>query len=350
MMKMASLMDYQQYAQDYLPKRLYSQLEDGAGDQVTKQANQEDFVRIKMKQRGMANMKYFKGPQTTILNGSPVSTPIGLGPLPMQGLYCYEGEVAAAQAARDLKIVYTLHSARSSKPIDEILAKSEGGYKLLMVSLSQNNQERQQIIEKYGGHKDIIGIVINLAVECQIDSFVRSTVTNEKDIYMVKEQQAAFTLEDLKSLKKQCEGIKKPLVVRGIMNKQDALLAAQNGANAIWISNQGGKGLDTQPSAISVLKSITKTLRQQNFSNVQIFIDGGFRRGTEVMKALALGANAVFLCRPIAYALAHKGSEGIKEMFEMLNEELKLSMALTDVMDVSKITEDQVIHSFRPKL
>lgn len=133
------------------------------------------------------------------------------------------------------------------------------------------------------------------------------------------------------------------------MNKEDGLLAVKNGANALWISNSGGRGLDTQPSTISVLKSISKAVRAAQ-PETQIFIDGGFRRGTDVIKALAMGANCVFLGRPLAWALSYKGKDGVKEMIEMLNEEFKLCMALTNTMEVNKISEECVIHSYRPKL
>lgn len=82
----------------------------------------------------------------------------------------------------------------------------------------------------------------------------------------------------------------------------------------------------------------------------EIFIDGGFRRGTEVLKALSLGASAVFLNKPIAWGLSYNGKDGVKDMIDMLNEELKLAMALTNSMDVTQITENRVIHSYRPKL
>ncbi len=90
------------------------------------------------------------------------------------------------------------------------------------------------------------------------------------------------------------------------MCKEDALIAVENGANAIWISNKGGKSLDTQPSTISVLKSISQAVKKAN-PKVEIYFDGGVRRGTDAMKALALGADFVFLGRPIAWALHFAG-------------------------------------------
>ena len=123
-LKMASLLDFRDYAQHTLAHRVFEALDDGAGDQVTKGLNTTDFVKIKLKQRGMANMKYFKGTQTRVLGGRhEVQTPIGLGPLPLQQTYHYDGECASALAARELGIPYTL-DVRSSYPVEQIISLS----------------------------------------------------------------------------------------------------------------------------------------------------------------------------------------------------------------------------------
>lgn len=95
---MASLLDFQDYARHTMSQKIFEALEDGAGDQVTKRLNEEDFVKIKIKQRGMANMKYFKGTQTKVF-GRELQTPIALGGVPWQKTYHYDGEAASAQAA-----------------------------------------------------------------------------------------------------------------------------------------------------------------------------------------------------------------------------------------------------------
>jgi (S)-2-hydroxy-acid oxidase len=123
-----------------------------------------------------------------------------------------------------------------------------------------------------------------------------------------------------------------PVIVKGIMNPEDALAAIDNGADAIWVSNNGGRILDTCPSTISILKSIStavRNLKDPKKSQTEIYLDGGIRRGTEVLKALAYGARAVFIGRPAIWGLARNGKEGVKEVIDILNEELKLSMVLT---------------------
>ena len=109
---------------------------------MTKHANEEDFVKIKLKQRGMANMTYFKGTDTTIL-GHKVAMPIGLGAIPEQQKFSYDGEVASAQAAKELGLVITLDASRSSKPLDEVLSESAGGLKMLRLNLSMSAESIQ---------------------------------------------------------------------------------------------------------------------------------------------------------------------------------------------------------------
>ncbi|CDW73041.1 hydroxyacid oxidase 2 (long chain) [Stylonychia lemnae] len=342
--RFASLLDYQNYAKNILSKNIYESLEDGNGDQVTKSENEEDFVRIKMKLRGMANMKYFKGIEKEF-NLKKVSSPIVMGNLPLQGRFCYDGEIAAAQAAKELGIIYTLDCHKSSKCQDQIMKESVGGAKILMLSPAQTGQKRTEIIEKFKTNQDVIAFAINLGLESQTDSYQKRHGKQDQDA--LEQSQSAFSLNDLKSLKISVGSL--PLIVKGIMNKEDALLAIQNGADAIWISNVGGRSLDTQPSAISVLKAISQTVRKAN-PQVQIFIDGGFRRGTEVIKAISLGADFVCLGRPIAWGLVFKGKDGLKEMIELLTEELKLGMVLTNNMSINEINENNVIHSYRYRL
>ena len=119
------------------------------------------------------------------------------------------------------------------------------------------------------------------------------------------------------------------------------------GADAIWVSNNGGRIIDTAPSTISVLPSIAKVVKEFNKKNnkkVEIYLDGGIRRGIDVMKALAFGARAVFVGRPAIYGLARSGKDGVKEVLEMLHEEFKLAMVLTHCMSIEEVTEEQVIH------
>lgn len=133
------------------------------------------------------------------------------------------------------------------------------------------------------------------------------------------------------------------------MTKEDADEALGHGADAIWISNGSQLKAHSSPSTISVLKYINQHVRSK-YPNAEIFIDSGIRRGTDALKCIAYGANAVFMSRPIMWALHYKGQEGCQELMSMFNEELKLAMALTHCLKLDHITEKQVIYQVRARL
>jgi (S)-2-hydroxy-acid oxidase len=128
----------------------------------------------------------------------------------------------------------------------------------------------------------------------------------------------AFTWEDIKGLKEICCGL--PLILKGIHCKEDALLAREHKVDAIWVSNHGGRQLDTIPASIEVLEECVEAVRG---SGMEVYFDGGVRRGTDVFKALALGANCVFIGRPVLYGLAVNGQAGVEKVLTILNDELK---------------------------
>ena len=139
------------------------------------------------------------------------------------------------------------------------------------------------------------------------------------------------------------------VVVKGVMCKEDGIQAISMGADAIYISNGCHKKAVGVPCTISVLKSIAQGVRAR-YPQAEIMIDSGSRRGTDVMKCLAYGANAVVLNRPIMWGLYFNGQNGVKSLCTMLNEELKLAMALTHCFKLEEITEQQVIHMVKPRL
>jgi len=174
------------------------------------------------------------------------------------------------------------------------------------------------------GNKDVIGYVLDFGLESKIDS------QNNKI-----NQSSQWKSSDISFVKSQTN---KPVVVKGIMSVEDALIAVKLGADAIWISNNGGRQMDTLPSTISVLKSISQAVNKTT-PKVEIYIDSGIRRGTDVAKCLALGASMCFIGRPVAWGLHFAGKEGVEQMLNTLHEEFKIVMVLTDSMEVSKITE-----------
>ncbi|KAJ2237232.1 Hydroxyacid oxidase 1, partial [Coemansia sp. RSA 475] len=127
-----------------------------------------------------------------------------------------------------------------------------------------------------------------------------------------------------------------PVLVKGILTAEDARLAVDAGVDGIIVSNHGGRQIDTAPATIDVLEEVCHAVA----GRVEVYLDGGVRRGTDVFKALALGATAVFLGRPVLWALSYNGEDGVVEMLDMINEELRLTMALAGCVNISDISRD----------
>ena len=135
-----------------------------------------------------------------------------------------------------------------------------------------------------------------------------------------------------------------PLVLKGILTGEDAELAVEHGADGVWVSNHGGRQLDRTAASIEVLDEVVRAVD----GRAEVYLDGGVRRGPEVLIALALGATAVFTARPFLYALACAGEAGVAKAFEILRDEIERSMALLGTPRVSDIGREHVAQRGRP--
>ena len=141
----------------------------------------------------------------------------------------------------------------------------------------------------------------------------------------------------------------KKLIFKGIMTAEDAAKALELGADAIWISNRQGMMQDTVASSINVLKKVSKVVKELN-PEVPVLFDGGVRRGSDMIKALALGADFCFIGQPAIWALQQAGSEGVNYMLEILKKEMEGNMILLDTLNVDQISEERNIAKIRPRL
>ena len=142
------------------------------------------------------------------------------------------------------------------------------------------------------------------------------------------------------------------MIAKGVMCKEDALIALKHGADAIFVSNHGARQLDTTPATLEVLEEVVEVLKGKN---IEILFDGGIRRGSDVLKALAIGANAVFIGRPILWGMAAGGEKGVTKVLSLINDELKNAMIATGCMSIEDIKREKVLYNenqllFRPKL
>lgn len=335
-----SLGDYEELARARLPPMVAAYVNGGAADEITLRENRAAFDRLKLATRTLRDMR---GAGTGLsLLGMALDHPILIAPVAYHRLVHPEGERATAEgagAARTAMVVSTQASlsledvaAAASAPLlfqlyiqpdrgftHALAARAEAaGYRALMVTVdapaSLRNREQRAAFRLPPGIEavNLRGMPPQPAQGRQI---------GQSPLFSGFLDNAA-TWEDISRLR---DATTLPLILKGILSPQDAREAIARGADAIAVSNHGGRVLDTLPATIEALPRIADAIS----GAVPLLLDGGIRRGTDIVKALALGASAVMVGRPILHALAAGGAPGVAHALHLLRAELEVAMALT---------------------
>ncbi|TQE08673.1 hypothetical protein C1H46_005657 [Malus baccata] len=316
--------EYQELARQALPKMYYDFHTGGAEDQHTLKENVEAFRRITLRPRILVDVSRIDM-STTVL-GYKISAPIMLAPTSMHQLAHPEGEVATARAAAACNTIMILSSI-SSCTVEEVASSCNSVFKRRDISA--------QIVRRAeeNGYKAIV-----LTVDAPRSGRREADIKNK----MVAPQLRNF--EGLISTKVDTDiGWLKsitnlPILIKGVLTHEDARKAVEVGVAGIVVSNHGARQLDYTPSTISILEEVVHAVG----GKVPILFDGGVRRGTDVFKALALGAQAVLVGRPVVYGLAADGERGVRRVIEMLKNEFELTMALSGCPSIRDITRSHV--------
>jgi 4-hydroxymandelate oxidase len=343
-------------ARGVLPKVAYDYYASGANDEVTLRENRAAYERITLLPRMLVDVSA-RDLGTTVL-GEPVSMPILIAPTALPGLANPEGEVATTKAAGAAKTVMIL-ATLSTSSIEEAMAVATGPTwfqlyvfkdRAITASLVQRAQasgckaivltvdapmlgRRERDVRNRFTLPDHLSLKNLLPAGCQ--ELPKNVADSGMAAYVASLFDAALTWKDIQWL----TGLTKlPVVVKGILRADDARRAINHGASAIIVSNHGARQLDTTPAPISVLPEIIDAVADA----VEVYVDGGIRRGTDVLKTLAYGARAVLLGRPILWGLATEGEAGVKFVLEMLRQEFDLAMALSGCPTLTAITRDLV--------
>src|SRR4029077_4050275 len=281
---------------------------------------------------------------TTVL-GEPVSMPILIAPTALPRLAHSEGEIATTRAAGAAKTLITL-ATLSTSSIEEAMAVATGPVWLQLYVFKDRKVSASVVKRAEAAGCKAIVLTVDVPVLGKRERDVRNRFTlpdylSLKNLlpagcqelpknvagsslasYVASLFDAALTWKDIQWL----SGLTKlPVLVKGILRTDDALCAVNHGASAIIVSNHGARQLDTTPPTISVLPAIVDAVA----GAVEVYLDGGIRRGTDVLKAVAYGARAVLVGRPILWGLAVGGEVGVKSVLELLRQELDLAMALS---------------------
>jgi L-lactate dehydrogenase (cytochrome) len=353
--------DLQDLARRRVPKMFYDYADSGSWTESTYRANESDFQKIKLRQRVAVNMEN-RSTATTMV-GQAVKMPVAIAPVGLCGMQHADGEILAAKAAEKFGIPFTL-STMSICSIEDIAQHTRAPF-WFQLYMMRDRQAMARMIERCKVAKcSALVLTLDLQVIGQrhkdlknkLRASVIPTLGNALDIAtkprwllgmmgtrrhtfrnLVGHVQgvsdmgslAAWTNEqfdprlnwdDVAWVKQQWGG---KLILKGIMDVEDAKLAVQSGADALVVSNHGGRQLDGAPSSIEALPAIVAAVGDQ----IEVWMDGGIRSGQDVLKAWALGARGTMIGRAMVYGLGAMGEAGVTRALEILHKELDVTMA-----------------------
>ncbi len=360
--RIISLADFAPLARDRMDSAAFDYVAGGAEDEVTLAENVTAFGRRRFRPRVLVDVSSVDTRSSVL--GRPVALPIGVSPVAAQGLAHPDGEVATARAAAAAGAIFTL-STVSSRSIEEVanevatyarrwfqlyvnqdrgfthelVRRAEAaGYEALVITVDlpvlgyrEREKRRGWELNAHLGNFETAGAGGRAAVG---DA---ATSTGEVDLDRLLDiRQLGLTWDGIEPIR---AWTSMPLVVKGILHPDDARLAVEHGAAAIVVSNHGGRQLDRSPAALDVLEEIVAAVD----GRAEVYLDGGIRRGSDVLVALALGARAVFTGRPFLFALGVAGEAGVARSFAILREELERSMALLGVASLADLRREHVV-------
>lgn len=376
-MIISSSADYRAAAQQFLPPFLFHYIDGGAYAEQTLRRNVDDFAAVALRQRVLKDMSQL---DTSIeLFGEKLSIPVALSPVGLTGMYRRRGEVQAARAADKHGIPFTM-STVSVCPIEEVAPKIQRPmwfqlYVLKDRGFMQNALERAQAAgcttlvftvdmpvpgARYrDAHSGMSGPNAPLRRYWQamthprwaVDvgllgrphdlgniSAYRGSPTGLQDYmgYLSANFDPSISWKDLEWIRAFWKG---PMVIKGILDPEDAKDAVRFGADGIIVSNHGGRQLDGVLSSARALPAIADAVKGQ----IKILADSGIRNGLDVVRAIALGADCAMIGRAYIYALAAAGEAGVKHLLELLEKEMRVAMTLTSVARVADITGDLLV-------
>ncbi|NXO68948.1 HAOX2 oxidase, partial [Phainopepla nitens] len=329
-MAMVCLSDFEAYAKKYLPKMAWDYFAAGADDCTTRDENILAYKRIRFRPRMLRDVSVMDI-RTKIL-GSEISFPVGIAPTGFHQLAWPDGEKSTARAARAMSTCY-IASTYSTCTLEEICAAAPGGLRWFQLYIHRNRAASQQLVRR----AEALGFQgLVLTADLPYTGKRRNDVRNGFRLpphMKVKNLEGAFevckmspldplvTWNDIYWLRSLTH---LPIIIKGILTREDAELAVRHGVQGIIVSNHGGRQLDEGPSTIDALVEVVEAVR----GRVEVYVDGGIRKGSDVLKALALGAKCVFIGRPALWGLAYNGEEGLQDVLRILQDEFRLSMAL----------------------
>ena len=342
-----NIFEYEEIARERIEKGHYDFIAGGATDEITIRRTRAVYDSIMLRPRMMVDVDQ-RSMATTVL-GQEISLPLMLDPAGNHEAAHPEAEIASVKAAgaAGTLMVLSSHAARTLEDVAasatgpiwfqqyffkdrgltlEMAARAEeAGYSAICMTLDAKIKPKRErnIRNDYVGAESPNYAQLDLGTHSW--KFAADAPAGPSDI-----RDVASTWDDLDWF---ASSINLPVVVKGIMAGEDGRLSAENGAKGVIVSNHGGRYLDTTPATIEVLPEVVRAVD----GNAEVYLDGGVRRGTDIFKAVALGARAVLMGRPLFWGLAVDGEAGVKAVLEMLRDELDATMGMCGCPDIDSI-------------
>ena len=351
---LVSVFDYEAAARKKLPKTAYDYYRSGANDELTLHENHAAYERIRLKPKVLIDTS--KRDLTTTVLGQTLSMPIMVAPTAFHCMAHPEGEVATARAAGKAGALMML-STLSTSSIEEVLPEATGPV-WFQLYVYKDREATLSLVERAVSHGcTAIALTVDAQVWGRRERDIKNRFRLPKGLsiknlmpagkgdfpdekadsglaaYVTWQFDQTLTWKDIDWL---CSKAKVPVLLKGVLHPDDARRAADHGAAGIIVSNHGARQLDTVPATIEALPHLVEAVDEK----LEVLIDGGIRRGTDVFKAIALGAKAVGVGRPIIWGLAVDGEQGAKRVIDIVRKDFELTMRLCGCATLADITQD----------
>ncbi len=376
--------DLRRLAKRRVPRMFYDYADSGSWTESTYRANESDFQKIKLRQRILIDMSE-RSTRTTMI-GQDVAMPVAIAPTGLTGMQHADGEILAARAAKAFGVPFTL-STMSICSIEDVAEQTGHHPFWFQLYVMRDRDFIERLIERAKvancsalvltldlqilgqRHKDIrnglsappkltLANMINIATKPRWALGMLGTkrrqfgnivghVKGVSDMTRLSEWTASqfdpkLNWDDVQWIKKLWGG---KLILKGVMDVDDARMAADSGADAVIVSNHGGRQLDGADSSINALPAIVDAVGKQ----IEVHMDGGIRSGQDVLKARALGARGCYIGRSFLYGLGAMGEAGVQKVLEIIHNELDLTMAFCGEVDIEKVGTQILLPGTYPK-
>lgn len=374
MLKPLTIADMKELARRRVPRMFFDYADSGAWTEGTYRANEEDFSKIKLRQRVMVDMT--ERSLATTMIGEQASMPVALAPTGMTGMQHADGEMLAARAAEEFGVPFTL-STMSICSIEDVASVTTKPFWFQLYVMKDRDFVERLIGRAKDANCSALVITADLQILGQRHKDLRNGLAappkpslnaalqlvtrprwcmsmlgtkrrsfgnivghakNVSDLsslgsWTAEQFDPRLSWEDIGWIKEMWGG---KLIIKGILDEEDARAAADTGADAIIVSNHGGRQLDGALSSISMLAKIVDAVGDR----VEVHFDGGIRSGQDVLKAVALGARGTYIGRPFLYGLGAMGKEGVTATLEIIRKELDITMALCGKRDIQTVDRE----------